>query len=359
MITQVLFIIIACFLVISGIDYLLGNKIGIGREFKKGIETTGTLALNMIGIYLLAPLLAEGLIKMLEPVAHLFGIDPSIIPTAFLAVDMGGLQLGRELAYSVEMGSFSGILLASHFGATLSFSMPVALAMIKKEDLPVFLKGLVIALIVMPIGTFVGGCIQGVNIKLLIINSIPLFILSGLLGYFTLKHTSRTIVCFQGFSRLITLFSIGGLIVVGVQVITGISFLPTSIPSLGEASEVVVKIGIFLAGAYPMLWFLKRLLKKGLVPVARFLDVNEITLVGMIGALASNLLTFGDLDQMNEKGKMMASAFGISAGFMLGGQLAFVSGMEVHMVVPFLVSKTLNGILSILIVCLLDKFIKI
>ncbi|MEG0388750.1 MAG: ethanolamine utilization protein EutH, partial [Niameybacter sp.] len=159
MVTKILFVIIAGFLLIGGIDYLLGNKLKLGGQFKKGIETVGALSLNMIGIYMLAPLLASGLIGMLEPIANLLNIDPSIIPTTFLAVDMGGLQLGRQLAHTSQMASFSGILLASNLGATLSFSIPVALGMVKKEDLPFFLKGLVIAMITLPIGSFVGGLV--------------------------------------------------------------------------------------------------------------------------------------------------------------------------------------------------------
>ena len=358
MVTKILFLVIAFFLIISGIDYLLGSKLGVGTQFKKGIETIGALALNMIGIYLLAPLLANVLMIVLEPIGNLFSIDPSIIPTTFLATDMGGLQLGRQLAYSSEMASFSGILLASNLGATLSFSIPVALGMIKKEDLPSFLKGLVVAIIVIPIGTFIGGLIQGVNVKVLIINSIPLFILSILLCYFTLKHTKKVMLCFGGFSKFITILSIVGLIVVGVQVITGISFLPASKLPLSEASEVVIRIGLFLSGAYPRLWCLERVLKKVLAPLAKLLQVNEATIVGMIGALASNLLTFGDLEHMNEKGKVIASAFAISAGFMLGGQLAFVSGMEASMVIPFLLAKIVGGILSIIIVCMIYDKIK-
>lgn len=358
MVTKSLFLVIACFLVISGIDYLLGNKLGLGMQFKKGVETTGALTLNMIGIYLLAPVLAEGLIIILEPVARYFKIDPSIIPTTFLAVDMGGLQLGRQLAHSEQMASFSGILLASNLGATLSFSIPVALGMVKKEDLPSFLKGLVVAIIVIPVGTFVGGLVQGVAIGTLVINSIPLFILSVVLAYFTLKYTQKVMRCFAGVSKLITSLSIIGLMSVGIEVILGISFLPESIPPLSEASEVVVRIGLFLAGAYPMLWCLQKLLSKGIRPLCRMLDVNEITIVGMIGALASNLLTFGDLERMNEKGKVIGSAFGISAGFMLGGQLAFVSAMEGSMVIPFLLSKIVGGILTVLIVCMIFDKIK-
>ncbi|WP_053984695.1 ethanolamine utilization protein EutH [Niameybacter massiliensis] len=358
MVTKILFLIIAGFLVLGGMDYLIGNRFGLGSQFKKGLEAVGALSLNMIGIYMLAPILAQGLIVVLEPIAHLFKIDPSIIPTTFLAVDMGGLQLGRQLAYTSEMASFSGIILASNLGATLSFSIPVALGMIKKEDLPYFLKGLVVAIIVIPIGNFVGGLVQGVPLVTLIINSIPLFLLSIILGYCTIKYTNAVVKFFTAFSKLITTISVLGLIAVGTSVVLGIDFLPAAMPPLQEAAEVVVRIGLFLAGAYPMLYCLQKGLQSVTKPLANRLQVNDITIVGMIGALASNLLTFGDLEEMDKKGKVIASAFGISGGFMLGGQLAFVSAMEERMIIPFLTSKIIAGILSVIIAVRLYNKIK-
>ena len=43
----------------------------------------------------------------------------------------------------------------------------------------------------------------------------------------------------------------------------------------------------------------------------------------------------------------MAAAFGISGAFVFGGQLAFVNTMADTMVMPFIVSKLVGGVLSI------------
>lgn len=355
MVTQILFLIIAVFLLIGGLDYLFGNKLMLGAQFKRGIEASGNLALNMIGIYLLSPLLAQGLVGVLLPLATIFGIDPSIIPTTFLAVDMGGFQIANSLATTNEMAKFSGIILASNLGATLSFSIPVALGMIKKEDMPYFLKGLVIGIITLPIGSFVGGIIQGIEIGMLVKNCIPLFILSIVLAYCMIYHTEKTIKALEGFSKMIVAISILGLIVVGLEVILGIKILPESTPNLSESAEVVVRIGLFLAGAYPMLKVLEKLIGKCCMPIMKLLKVNEATIVGMIGSLASNLLTFAEIEHMNAKGKVLASAFAISVAFVFGGQLAFVSTMAGDMVIPFIVSKVISACLAIIIIQLTYK----
>lgn len=60
-------------------------------------------------------------------------MDPSILIGTFLACDMGGYQLSMELANSTLMGEFSGMVIASGLGATISFSIPVAFGMIPKK----------------------------------------------------------------------------------------------------------------------------------------------------------------------------------------------------------------------------------
>ena len=350
MVTEILFFIIALFLLVSGLDYIFGNKLGLGNQFKKGVEACGSLALNMIGIYILAPLLTEGLMALILPVTNVLKVDPSLVPASLLAVDMGGYQLAQNLALNQQMADFSGILLASNLGATISFSIPVALGMIKKEDLPFFLRGLVIGIIILPFGSFIGGLVQGISFYELIRNCMPLFVLSLLLAYGTMRYTNQVVKCFGALSKIIVAMSVMGLILVGLEVVLGISFLPETMPPLSEAAEIVVRIGLFLAGAYPMLKVVEHLVRRCGKPVAKCLQVNEATIVGMIGSLASNLLTFAEVESMNAKGKVLASAVAISGAFVLGGQLAFVSTLSSEMVTPFIVSKLSGAILAIVLV---------
>lgn len=344
MITQGIFIVIAIFLVLGGVDYLLNNKFGLGSEFEAGVKTIGSLALNMIGIFILVPLVSDGILQVTEPLARLLHMDTSILPTSLLAVDMGGFQLGTSLADNKEVGLFSGIILASNLGATLSFSIPVALGMIQTEDMTEFLQGLVIGIICIPFGSLVGGLAQGISLGVLVQNMLPLMVFVILLGVFILWKPEGTIKCFRVLSKGIVVLSILGLILMGAASVLGIE-LP--LLNLQEAALIVVKIGLFLAGAYPMLKVLSKVLKKPLTKVGEVLKVNEATVTGLIGNLASNLLLFSQFHHMNTKGKVMAAAFGISGAFVFGGQLAFVNTMADTMVMPFIISKLVGGVLSI------------
>lgn len=344
--TQILFGIVSVFFVWGGMAYLRGDRDGIGKSFEEGLLAIGPLALNMIGIFVLAPFLASGIEKIGAPIAKLLGMDMSILPATVLALDMGGFQIATTLSSSVEVGLFSGIILAAGLGATISFSIPVALGMTRPEDRPYLMKGLVIGLMAMPFGALVGGLVQGITLGVLLKNMLPMLIGVILLGVLIQYKQKQMIWCFEWMSKGIVCVSILGLLVVGVCSILGIQQEGWQV---NEAAAIVVKIGLFLAGAYPMLYVIQTKCEKPLVRFGKRAGINEYAVAGMIGNLASNLLVFGRFHDMDPKGKVMAAAFAMSGAFVCGGQLAFVNTVAPEMVVPFGVSKVVGGSIAVIL----------
>lgn len=342
--TQVLFGIVSLFFVWGGIAYIKGDRQGIGKSFEDGLNAIGPLALNMIGIFVLAPFLAKGIEQIGKPVARILGIDMSVLPASILALDMGGFQIASALSSSQEIGLFSGIILAAGLGATVSFSIPVALGMTSDEDRPYLMKGLVVGLIAMPFGALAGGLVQGIAFSVLLKNMFPMFVGVVLLGVLIQYRQRAMIRCFEWMSKGIVYVSITGLLVVGVLSILGIQKEGWQV---GEAAMIVVKIGLFLAGAYPMLYMIQTKCEKPLVKVGQKLGINEYAIAGMIGNLASNLLVFSRFHNMDQRGKVIASAFAMSGAFVCGGQLAFVNTVAPQMVVPFCVSKIVGGMIAV------------
>ena len=70
--------VMAVFAILGGIDYFLGNKFGIGKEFERGIMLLGTMMLTMVGMIVISPLLAE----LLTPLTSAMNgtLDPSLLP---------------------------------------------------------------------------------------------------------------------------------------------------------------------------------------------------------------------------------------------------------------------------------------
>ena len=78
-------------------------------------------------------------------------------------------------------------------GATLSFTIPVAMGIINKEDEKYLSKGIMAGISTIPFGCFFGGLIAGFNIKMLILNLIPTIIFTFLFA----QHFLNTQKLFQ------------------------------------------------------------------------------------------------------------------------------------------------------------------
>ena len=119
--SEVLLLIMALFAILGGLDRILGDRFGLGKEFEDGITAMGSLALAMLGIICLAPVLASLLRPVVVPVFRLLGADPAMFAGTILACDMGGGALAMELSNDPMAALFGGVLCGSMLGATVVF----------------------------------------------------------------------------------------------------------------------------------------------------------------------------------------------------------------------------------------------
>lgn len=340
--------LIGVFFIIGGIDYLLGNKFKLGEKFEEGIKSMGTLALSMMGIYSLTPVIAQYISKFIVPICKIFKLDPSIFSGIILAVDMGGYNLSKILALDKGMGLFSGIVLASNIGATFSFSIPLALGIIEKDELKDFFKGVIVGIMATPFGCIVGGLFCDVNKGYMLYNMLPIIFFSFLLSISIIKIPNKLINIFNFIGKLILILSSIGLLAQGIYMIFNIKIFKNII-SFSEAIEVVGKIAFILGGAYPMISVINKLFYKVLQRIGNKVRTNAFSVTGILANLANNILVFKSFKEMDYRGKIINSSLTVSVAFVFGGQLAFISGIEPSMITAFIVSKLSGGALSFFI----------
>lgn len=157
---NVVSIIMLIFSVLGALDYITGNHIGIGKEFERGIMLLGTMTLSMVGMIVLAPLIAQLLSPVLTLISENTPFEPSVIAGSLLANDMGGAPLARELAKTEASGYFNGLVVGSMMGATISFSLPLALGVTKKEQHKNIMLGLMCGIAAIPVGCLVSGLME-------------------------------------------------------------------------------------------------------------------------------------------------------------------------------------------------------
>jgi ethanolamine transporter len=348
MISNIVMYIIGAFFILGVVDYIFGNTFKLGNKFEEGIKAMGPLALGIIGIYSLTPMLLTVLTPFSNLLWNSLRLDPSIIPSSILAMDMGGYELCKNIARSDELGSFFGIVIGSTLGATVSFSLPVAFSMTDEQDKNYLSKGIMIGIMSIPVGIIAAGLWQKINLVALLWNMTPIIIFSMLLGVGLTKAPDLVIKSFKALGKLVIGLSGIGLLLQGIHLIYGTPFSGLLIP-FEDNMNLVGRVSIILGGAYPMLEILNRGLKVPLNKLGRKVNLDSMAITSMIGNLASNLLVFGNVKNMNEKGKVMCIAFAVSGAFIFGGQLAYVASVEPNLMGAFFITKIVSGIVSLLL----------
>ena len=179
--------VMAIFAALGAIDRIFGNRAGLGKQFEEGILAMGSLALAMIGIITLAPVLANLLRPVVVPVYTFLGADPAMFAGTILACDMGGGSLAMELTANSDAALLGGVLCGSMLGATIVFTIPVAMGILPQEDMPFLAKGILAGIVTIPVGILVGGLVSGFPLTMVLANLVPILIIGALITYFSKK----------------------------------------------------------------------------------------------------------------------------------------------------------------------------
>lgn len=336
----------AAFAVAGAIDRIFGSRWGLGKEFEEGILAMGSLALAMVGIVCLAPVLASLLKPVIVPVFAFLGADPAMFAGTILACDMGGGALAVELAASHQAAMLGGVLTGSMLGATVVFTIPVAMGILEEKDRPVMAQGILCGIVTIPLGVLAGGLTAGFPIGMVLRNLIPIVIIAALIALGLWRAENAMVRGFEVFGKLVVAVVTVGLAAAIVEALTGFVIIPGMAP-ISEGFETVGTIAIVLAGAFPLVFVITKLLRKPLMTAGRWLGINDAAAAGLIASLANSIATFGMVKDMNRRGKVVNIAFAVSAAFVFGDHLGFTAGFAPEMIGPMIVGKLVGGVSAI------------
>ena len=346
--------IMAIFAVLGAADRIFGNRFGLGKHFEEGILAMGSLALAMIGIISLAPVLAKVLKPVIIPLYGALGADPAMFAGTILANDMGAGPLAAEMALSAEAAGLGGVITGSMLGATIVFTIPVALGILQPEDRGNLAKGILCGIITIPVGVLVGGLTAGYPADMVLRNLVPIVLFALFIALGLWKAENAMIKGFTLFGTIITALITLGLLAAIVETLTGVTLIPGLAP-LSEGFETVGEIAIVLCGAFPLVFTVTRLLQKPLLAAGRKLGINETAAAGLVASLANSIATFGMVKDMDQRGKVVNIAFAVSAAFVFGDHLGFTAGFAPQLLVPMILGKLVGGISAIGVALLLTR----
>ena len=347
--------VMLAFAALAALDRIFGNKFGLGRELERGINMLGTLTVSMLGMIVIAPMIAH----LLTGAAEVFPsfLDFSIIPSMLLANDMGGAHLAIELASSEAMGYFNGLVVGSMMGCTVSFTIPYVTSAVGREHQKGIIFGLLCGIITVPVGCIVAAVFCDVPFLSAVINLIPLVLFSAIVAVGIIKFENATVKIFVCLGWVLKALITFGLIVGITEALTGYRILPY-MESFSDSMDIILNIACIMMGAFPLLYVIRRLLRAAFAKLGALLGINESSAIGLFLTTANSVTTYATVDSMDERGVILNSAFAVSASFLFIDHLAFTLSFNSAYVPWVVLGKLVSGISAVALAVLLLKIKK-
>jgi len=347
-------IVILIFSLLGALDWILGNKFGLGKEFERSFYLFGAMALSMLGMIVIAPALAVWLSPIFESFYKIFHLDPSIIPAMLFANDMGGASLSTALAKSTEIGGYNAYVVSSMMGCVISFTIPFASGIVERDKHKELFLGFLAGIVTIPTGCIVSGFICGLSFLYIILNLLPMILLSALIVCGLIFAPDLSVKILRGFGFFIKVLIIIGL-AIGIFTFLTKKTLFAEFESFENAALVCVNACVTLSGAFPLMFVAGKLLKKPMTALGNLLGVNSTSALALIPTLVTNATAFGMMRDMDRRGVVINAAFSVSAAFVFGSHLAFTMAYDQSYVLPVIVGKLVSGISAVALALLISR----
>lgn len=347
-------VVILAFSVLGAVDHVIGNRIGVGKEFARAFSLFGPMALSMLGMLVLAPAIGVWLSPAFDWFHRTLGMDPSIIPASLLANDMGGMLLSQSVCITQEVGNFNAFVISSMMGCVVSYTIPFALGIVKREQHKEFFFGTLCGIVTIPVGSFVAGLVCGLGPLPLLLDLFPLILLSVIVCLALVFAPKACIQCFSVFGLVMKVLGVIGLVCATFTFLTGVEIHP-HFDTFENAALICANACVTLSGALPLMCLISKLLHRPLDRLGARLGIDGTSALALLGCLVTNASTFGVMEQMNKKGTVLNSAFAVSAAFVFGSHLAFTMAFDPDYVLPMTVGKLLSGVCAVVLACLLYR----
>ncbi len=332
-------VVMALFLCIGALDKaLFDGKYGYGKEFEKGLNAMGPLTIMMVGMMCAAPSIGKYASPALAPLFVSIGSDPSMTAGMLLGIDAGGLPLAKALACSPEALMLSGVALSSTLSCVLTFSIPLSLSMASPEARPAVAKGLAAAIIASPLSLVATGVVCGYDPILVLKLGFPAFAVAIFLALCLIFFRDATVRLFILFGRVLISIFVILLAISAIEHYFDFVIIPYMDP-IEPQFTIIGEIGIMLAGAYPLVLFVKKTCTKPLEILAKALGINADATLGMVVSAANPLPMYGMLNSMSNRGRVLCSAFSGPILCLLGDHLGFISAAWPEAMIPMLCGK--------------------
>jgi len=324
------------------LDYAFGGKLGLGEKYLQAFSAMGTLCMYMLGTLCFAPVLANVLEPIVSPLFNFLGANPAMLAGMLIGSDGGAYPLAFSMTTDADAANFSALLVGSTLGICVSFIIPYLLEIAGENSRPLVAKGILAGIATIPLGCLAGGFAAGYGLFFMVKNLTPVFFFSAAVAAGLLFFQNKTIRFFLIFGKFIKAFLAITLMIAAFEGISGKIIIKGMLP-INQAFAVVGNIIVLLVGAFVLVHYLAKFLNKPVKKLSEKLNINEVSGKGFLCALANTIAMAVLLKDMDDRGKILNSAFVVSAGFAFGDHLAFTAGVDREMVSAVVIGKLAAG----------------
>lgn len=365
-------------LVIGAAAHIIRPNSELGLEFKQGILTMGHIFIPIAGIMTLVPVLVPLINSVVAPIYSAVHSDAAIAVSTFIPSDLGAYHLSHEVAdsHGAWILAFTVSLTA---GATIAFCIPVGLSILQKQDHKYLALGVMSGFLAIPFVSLIMAVIllqtqvrlrEGLeatgpgtkpfdlSLGEVLLNILPLAVIMGLLSLALRFFTQRMIQAFLIFGRVMQIVTTTAVALSVVEYFTGVfstvfggwALAPFTADSEDQfrALEIVGYISVMLAGAFPLIFMIRKALAKPLQAIGQRIGISEVGIAGFLAVAANAVALFQLIKDMPPKDKVLTLAFMVPSAFAVGDYLAFTATFQPNMIVTMVVGKLGGGLIAVL-----------
>ncbi|MBQ9014547.1 MAG: ethanolamine utilization protein EutH [Firmicutes bacterium] len=352
-INHIIIYLMIAFVLVGAADRMTGSRLKLGNKFEDGIMAMGTLMISTGGLLVLAPLIGDIVRPVIVPAFTAIGADPAMFGGMILGLDIGGAPLAKQLMAGTD-GYILALMTASMLGDTISFNIPVGMALTGNGHQKEVIKGVLIGMITIPIGIIVGGIASGLRFSCMLMNILPVAALSLIIIICLWKWEKAIVRVFMILGKVILGISIAGVCVGVMKEFTPFTFFENTMP-VEEAIVIIGNVALILAGAYVLVEIITRVLHQPLQSIGRRIGVNETAVGGLLVILANCIPIFSMMPEMNHRGRILTAAFCVSGSFVFGDHLGFIASYAPEMTAALVAAKLAGGISAVILALLITR----
>lgn len=335
------------------IDAAAGNRLGIGSEIKAALESMGTLALYIVGMYSVIMSLTES--GVLRPDLFPAWLDLPMIIGSLLPPDLGAFPLCTGFSANEMDGFFTGVIVSSCLGQFVGYQLPVVLSLFEEGQKPFIVRGYILGILPIPAGLLCGGLIMGIPV-------LRLFSYTGIIILICLCLA----LCFWKKTELTqrVFLILGTVIKLAAQAMFLVAVASLFFPKLGWlprqtilfSLSLVLQMTIIVAGGLVLSKLLLSLCAGPLEKIGRALGTDRSGTVAILLHAVSSIIVAAQGRDIENNGLVISSAFAVSGAYMLGGQMAFIALLvPVRVLLSYFAAKLVCGAASVFLACFFNR----